>query len=85
MILKMCDYLLSSQIRGAMILKRCYYPLSSQLEEQSCYLGNLGGWGPTHFPPKFAHFFCTCHNFFLPFFCANNYYTTLLLIVCALR
>ena len=20
--------------------------------------------GLTHFPPKFAHFFCTCHNFF---------------------
>ena len=30
-------------------------------------------------------FFCPCHNFFSSFFCANNYYTSLLLIVCALR
>ena len=28
---------------------------------------------------------CSCHNFFPPFFCANNYYTSLLLIVSALR
>ena len=28
---------------------------------------------------------CSCHNFFFPFFCANTFYTSLLLIVCALR
>ena len=28
---------------------------------------------------------CSCHNFFFPFFCANNFYTSLLLIVCALK
>ena len=35
--------------------------------------------------PEICIFFCTCHNFPPPFFCANNYYTSLLLIVCALR
>ena len=33
---------------------------------------------------KFEHI-CSCHNFFPPFFCADNFYTSLLLIVCALR
>ena len=28
---------------------------------------------------------CSCHNFFPPFFCANTFDTSLLLIVCALR
>ena len=41
--------------------------------------------GLYHFFRKFDFFFCTCHNFFFPFLCANNYYTSLLLIVCALR
>ena len=36
------------------------------------------------FFPKFAFFFVTVITF-SPFFCANNYYTSLLLIVCALR
>ena len=31
------------------------------------------------------HIFCTYHNFSPPFFCANNYYTILFLVVCALR
>ena len=37
------------------------------------------------FFPEIWFFFCPCHNFFPSFFCANNYYTSLLLIVCALR
>ena len=41
--------------------------------------------GPPHFSPKLSFFFCSCHNFFFPFFCANNFYTSLLFIVCALR
>ena len=28
---------------------------------------------------------CSCHNFFFPFFCANTFDTSLLLIVCALK
>ena len=36
-----------------------------------------------HFFPKFALFLVPVITFFL--FCANNYYTSLLLIVCALR
>ena len=28
---------------------------------------------------------CSCHNFFSHFFCANTFYTSLLLIVCALK
>ena len=39
----------------------------------------------TIFPENCIYFFVTSHNFFFPFFCANNYYTSLLLIVCALR
>ena len=36
-------------------------------------------------PQKFENIFVAVITFFLPFFCANNYYTSLLLIVCALR
>ena len=46
--------------------------------------GGGGGWGLSHFPPKFKNIFVVVLTF-PPFFCANNYYTTLLLIVCALR
>ena len=35
-------------------------------------------------PPKFENIFVAVIPFF-PFFCTNNYYTSLLLIVCALR
>ena len=41
--------------------------------------------GLYHISRKLYIFFVTSHNFFFPFFCANNYYTSLLLIVCALR
>ena len=40
--------------------------------------------GLTHFHPKFEHIFVVVITF-SPFFCANNCYTSLLLIVCALR
>ena len=33
---------------------------------------------------KIVTLICSCHNFF-PFFCANTFDTSLLLIVCALR
>ena len=51
---------------------------------QICRLLWIGTGDYTIFP-KLAYFFCTCHNFSPPFFCANDYYTSLLLIVCALR
>ena len=35
-------------------------------------------------PTKLEHI-CSCHNFFPPFFCANTFDTSLLLIVCALK
>ena len=35
-------------------------------------------------PPKFEHIFVAVITFF-PFFCANTFDTSLLLIVCALR
>ena len=40
--------------------------------------------GLSHFPPKFKNIFVVVITF-SPFFCANNYYTSLLLILCALR
>ena len=40
--------------------------------------------GTVPYFPKIAFFFWPVITFF-PFFCANNYYTSLLLIVCALR
>ena len=43
------------------------------------YLGRL-----SHLPPKFENIFVAVITF-SPFFCANNYYSSLLVIVCALR
>ena len=41
--------------------------------------------GTIPFFPKLAYIFLYLSYLFPPFFCANNYYTSLLLIVCALR
>ena len=41
--------------------------------------------GPTPETNEIVTLICSCHNFFFPFFCANTFYTSLLLIVCALK
>ena len=41
--------------------------------------------GLSHRPPKFEHIFVVVITFSPFLLCANNYYTSLLLIVCALR
>ena len=65
------------------IIDRMYWYMCIVYSNNKQVRKRLGGL--YHFPPKFALFFCMCHNFSPPLFCANNYSTSLLLIVCALR
>ena len=71
-----------------MVYKKCYdqiliqhtVPSSSHQDPKT---SGLKG-GPIPEITKFEHIFVAVITFF-PFFCANTFYTSLLLIVCALR
>ena len=48
-------------------------------------VSNVHKGGLSHFPPKFKNIFVVVITFSPFLLCKNNYYTSLLLIVCALR
>ena len=70
------------EIRKKFSKKGQFASMNPKNEEDSPPTGAFGGTIP--FFPKFDFFFVHVITFFL-FFCANNYYTSLLLIVSALR
>ena len=51
------------------------------------YLESAGScvWGTLPETNEIVIHIYSCHNIFFPFFCANTFYTSLLLIVCALK
>ena len=46
---------------------------------------SMGGGGTLPEASEIWTHICSCHNFFPPFFCADTFDTSLLLVVCALR